>query len=121
MQLGANDLAALEAVVQAEPGHPIGPADLARRLDVSTAAATGVVDRLEARGHLLRRPHATDRRRIVLEMTPSADAAVEEALIPLLAALGGVEERFDAEEQRVIVRYLGEILEVWRRFSVAPE
>ena len=47
----------------------IGPAEVARRLEVSTAAATGIVDRLVARGHVERRPHAADRRRTELVLT----------------------------------------------------
>ena len=42
----------------------IGPAEVARRLEVSTAAATGIVDRLVSHGHVERRPHAADRREI---------------------------------------------------------
>src|SRR5688572_11560767 len=49
----------------------IGPAEVARRLEVSTAAATGIVDRLVGRGHVERHPHPGDRRRTELVMTDS--------------------------------------------------
>ena len=49
--LSATELVTLEHLSREQ----IGPAEVARRLEVSTAAATGIVDRLVSRGHVERR------------------------------------------------------------------
>jgi DNA-binding MarR family transcriptional regulator len=72
--LGVNDMAALDHLLQ---NGPIGPAELGALLGMRSASATALVDRLEAAGHVERRPHPTDRRRLVVEPTPHA---VEEVL-----------------------------------------
>lgn len=83
-----------------------GPAELARRLDVSTAASTGIVDRLEARGHIRRQPHGVDRRRTEVHLTDSGRAEVLSHLRPMLASLRALDEQFDAAERAVVERYL---------------
>ncbi|WP_435745970.1 MarR family winged helix-turn-helix transcriptional regulator [Nocardioides sp. SYSU DS0663] len=86
--------------------QPIGPAELARLLEVSTAASTGIVDRLVARGHAVRRPHAADRRRTEVHLTDSGRAEVLGHLAPMLRRLRALEEDFDEDERAVVERYL---------------
>lgn len=84
----------------------IGPAEVARRLEVSTAAATGIVDRLVARGHVERRPHSADRRRTELMITDSGRAEVVGHLLPMFTALDRLDRAFSEEERAVVERYL---------------
>jgi DNA-binding MarR family transcriptional regulator len=84
----------------------IGPAEVARRLEVSTAAATGIVDRLVSRGHVERRPHAGDRRRTELVLTESGRSEVVGHLLPMFVALDQLDGGFTAEEREVVERYL---------------
>ena len=84
----------------------IGPAEVARRLEVSTAAATGIVDRLVARGHVERRPHDLDRRRTDLHITDSGRGEVVGRLMPMFAALDRHDASFTEEEKAVVERYL---------------
>src|SRR5690606_24680541 len=58
VDLSETEMRALEHVSQ----HDMGPVEIARALEVSTAASTGIVDRLEAKGHVERHPHPEDRR-----------------------------------------------------------
>ncbi|QCX26142.1 MarR family transcriptional regulator [Nocardioides jishulii] len=100
--LGPTDLTALELLSI----EMMGPAELARHLDITTAAATGVVDRLEARGHVVRRPIPGDRRRTGVHIT---DAGRREAwlhLTPMFAALQANDAQFTEEERAVVERYL---------------
>jgi len=64
-QLAVNrtDLSAMEHLIQS---GPLSPTELARRLEISTAAATTVVDRLTALGHTTRMHHPTDRRGVIV-------------------------------------------------------
>ncbi len=84
----------------------IGPAEVARRLEVSTAAATGIVDRLASRGHVERRPHPADRRRTELVLTDSGRGEVVGHLLPMFVALDRLDREFSAEEREVVERYL---------------
>ncbi|CUR62294.1 Regulatory protein, MarR [metagenome] len=84
----------------------IGPAEVARRLEVSTAAATGIVDRLVSRGHVERQPHAADRRRTDLVLTDSGRGEVVGHLMPMFVALDRLDRSFTDEERAVVERYL---------------
>ena len=84
----------------------IGPAEVARRLEVSTAAATGIVDRLVSRGHVERRPHAADRRRTELVLTDSGRGEAVGHLLPMFVALDRLDREFSVEEREVVERYL---------------
>lgn len=84
----------------------IGPAEVARRLEVSTAAATGIVDRLVSRGHVERQPHPADRRRTQLVLTSSGQREVVSHLLPMFIALDRLDRDFSEEERAVVERYL---------------
>ena len=50
-------------------GEPIGPVELSRRLHMTSASATVLVDRLEEAGHVVREPDPHDGRRRVVRPT----------------------------------------------------
>ena len=100
--LTQSELIALEHLIRG----PIGPAGVARLLGVTTAAATGIVDRLAARGHVERRPHASDRRRTELVITDSAREDVLAHLLPMFRALAELDAELSDEERQVVDRYL---------------
>lgn len=100
--LGESELVALQHLAL----EPLGPAEVARRLGVSTAASTGIVDRLEQRGHVERRAHAHDRRRTEVHLTDSGRAEIVGHLMPMFVALRDLEAQFTAEELAVVARYL---------------
>src|SRR5262244_1605420 len=54
-----------------EPGRPIPMGQLAETLACDASNVTGLVDRLESRGLVRRRPSSTDRRLKVLDLTPA--------------------------------------------------
>jgi DNA-binding MarR family transcriptional regulator len=86
--------------------QPLGPAEVARRLDVSTAASTGIVDRLVERGHAERRPHADDRRRVDVHLTDSGRGEILEHLSPMFAELARLDTTLTPAEREVVERYL---------------
>lgn len=101
-RLSHSELVALEHLTTG----PMGPAELARVLEVSTAASTGIVDRLEARGHVARVADPADRRRTSVQVTDSGRAEVVGLLMPMFAALRALDEGFDEAERAVVARYL---------------
>ncbi|UFN43046.1 MarR family winged helix-turn-helix transcriptional regulator [Nocardioides okcheonensis] len=100
--LSESELVTLEHLSREQ----IGPAEVARRLEVSTAAATGIVDRLVSRGHVERRPHEVDRRRTELHITDSGRGEIVGHLMPMFAALDRHDASFSEEEKAIVERYL---------------
>ncbi|KAB7745629.1 MarR family transcriptional regulator [Nostocoides sp. F2B08] len=86
--------------------QPMGPAELARVLGVTTAAASGVVDRLVGNGHAERRPHSVDGRRTEVHLTDSGRAEAVGHLAPMFAALAALDASLTDEERVVVDRYL---------------
>ena len=105
-----SELVALEHLI----GAPLGPAEVARLLGVTSAAATGIVDRLERRGHVERRAHASDRRRTELVITDSAREDVLAHLLPMFRALAALDADLEDEEREVVDRYLRRATEAVR-------
>jgi len=62
----------------ADSGKPLPPHEIAKRLIVSRATITGLVDSLERRAYVNRRPHPTDRRMLLVEITDKGRQAADE-------------------------------------------
>lgn len=101
-RLSEVELATLEELSR----HAIGPAALARHLSVSTAAATGIVDRLSGRGHVEREPDPDDRRRTRLRLTSTGSTEVRGHLQPMFSRLAELDASFEPEELAIVERYL---------------
>jgi len=111
LTVNPTDLQAMEHHIQS---GPLGPTELARRLGISTAAVTAVVDRLVALGHVTRTQHPTDRRGIVVVPAPASVTRAMEALIPMIRGIDGVLDDFEPDEQATITAYLEQVLSVYR-------
>ena len=66
-------------------GEPLEPSVIAERLLITTGSVTSLLDNLEKRGLIRRLPHPEDRRKLLVEITPAAQAIVDE-LLPSLHA-----------------------------------
>ncbi len=116
LTVNPTDLHAMQHLIMS---GPLSPTDLARRLDISTAAVTSVVDRLEALDHASRTQHPTDRRGIVIVPNPTSVARAMETLMPMIMGIDGVLDEFNDEDQAVITAYLERVLVSYR--SQLPE
>lgn len=114
--LSESELVTLEHLSREQ----IGPAEVARRLEVSTAAATGIVDKLVARGHVERRPHEIDRRRTELLITDSGRGEIIGHLMPMFAALDRHDASFSEEEKSVVERYLRGATDAFEQVAGPP-
>jgi DNA-binding MarR family transcriptional regulator len=85
---------------------PMGPVELAKVLGVTSAASSGVVDRLVARGHAERRAHTDDGRRTEVVVTDSGRREVFALLAPMFTALADIDGSLTDEEREVVERYL---------------
>lgn len=108
--LSETELDALEHLVES----PTTPSELARLLDISTAASTGVVDRLERRGHVERRKHPTDRRRLEIHVTDDGRAELLRHLNPMLHALAELDRGLRDDERATVIRFLNGVQAAFR-------
>ncbi|MGN6251544.1 MAG: MarR family winged helix-turn-helix transcriptional regulator [Marmoricola sp.] len=116
--VGVTDLLALDHL--SVPPAPEGVVDLGRRLGVTSASATVLVDRLVAAAHVRRVPHPHDRRRTRLEMTDHAETEVRAALEPLITGLGTVVAGLDEEQAATVLGFLTDLVAVLTRFAAEP-
>ncbi len=86
--------------------EPLGPADLARKLGVTSAAASGVVDRLVAHGHVRRSPHPEDGRRTVVAVTDAGRAEAFTRLASMFRGLSELDASLTPQERAAVERYL---------------
>ncbi|WP_243058367.1 MarR family winged helix-turn-helix transcriptional regulator [Nocardioides sp. SR21] len=114
--LSESDLVAMEHLMR----EPLGPGELARILDVTTAASTGLVDRLAQRGHVQRHPHELDRRRTQVEVTPSGREEVLTHLLPMFLSLDRLDKSFDDAERAVVERYLRGVVATFDELEAQP-
>jgi DNA-binding MarR family transcriptional regulator len=109
--LSHNELQALELLFEA----PMGPAEIARHLGVTTAASSGIVDRLTARGHAVRTPDEADRRRTAVSLTESGATEVVGHLAPMFTALHELDASLDDDQRVAVDAYLRGAVAALRR------
>jgi DNA-binding MarR family transcriptional regulator len=89
--------------------------ELARILGVTSAASSGVVDRLVARGHATRRPHEKDGRRTIVTISDSGREEVLGYLVPMFAELQRMDAELTPEQREVVTAYLRGATRAMRR------
>jgi len=85
---------------------PLGPTELTHRLHMTTGAMTAMLDRLAERDYVVREPHATDRRRIMVALTKSGRDRIFTQVHGMANEVVAITEELPAEERRLIGRYL---------------
>jgi DNA-binding MarR family transcriptional regulator len=108
LELNPSEVDAMEHIM----GDPVGPVELSRRLHMTSASATVLVDRLEQAGHAVRELDPDDGRRRVVRPTTQGANAVFAQIGPLVADLVRAEDGLTARERAVVVKYLNRVLEV---------
>ena len=107
----------LMAIAHVSAEGTLGPSELAHRIDVTTGAVTGLVDRLAERGHLERHPHPGDRRKLLLRVTPHAVEEVMRHVLPLADDVRALAGTFSDEERVAIGRFLEELTAIIERHA----
>lgn len=104
------DAAGLEAMDHLMTTGPTTPTELANRLDISTAAMTLVLNRLEAAGHVRRDRHPSDGRKLVVTAAErSADLAYDRVR-PLIDGIETLIAGLDETERRTVEGFLDGLL-----------
>ncbi|EMD28288.1 Transcriptional regulator, MarR family [Amycolatopsis azurea DSM 43854] len=108
--INATDLAAMEHLTT---DGPLTAKELADRLRVSTAASTHIVDRLEKAGHIVRRPHATDRRKVLVEPVAESMNQIFGHLHPLLRGVEDLVEALSPRDRDVVKAFLTDVVRIY--------
>lgn len=101
---------------------PTAPGTLARRVSLSPATITGIIDRLEKRGLITRERSREDKRKVEIALTPEGRAIAEQMPPPLHETFSRRLQELPAEEQEEIDRVLAKIVDMMeaQEFSAEP-
>ena len=110
MHLGKTDMTALRLMLRAgQTGQPLTAAALARELEISTAATTVLIDRLEKSGHAERRRSGTDGRSIEIWPTAATDDEVRSTMGTMHERMMEIAAALSPEESETIRRFLDDL------------
>lgn len=92
--------------------------DLAEASRLSTGAITAVIDRLERAGFARRVPDPSDRRRVLVEITPKAyEAAFELMTEPMQALYAPLAARYSDDDLRLLIDFTRQGRELQERHA----
>jgi len=111
LSVNNTDLTAMQHLISA---GPLSPSELADRLELSSAAVTTVIDRLEGLGHAARTPHPSDRRGVLVVAAPASVGRALGRILPMVAQIDETIRSFSDDEQQVITEYLSRVVETYR-------
>jgi DNA-binding MarR family transcriptional regulator len=112
LKLSRTDMRCLDLLGRLGPmtaGH------LADESGLSTGAVTFLLDRLEEAGMVRRRRDTEDRRRVWVELMPSAEKRLLRMQQPIAEEMRAVTQRFKAEELAIVRDFMRETKEVFER------
>jgi DNA-binding MarR family transcriptional regulator len=110
MQLPGSDANALGQIVwAAEAGAPLSPAELARRIGMTSGATTVLLNRLEAAGHIRRSRESADRRRVTLRPVPQARERARAFLVRAGAEVAATLRTTPDDDLRTVIAFLSRI------------
>ena len=93
-------------------GDPMTPGQLAAATELPSSTTTRVLDRLERKGMVERRPDASDRRKLWVHARPFDDDQVMAAYAEIVSQMDHVHAGFTVAELQTVLRYLKEIKNV---------
>lgn len=110
MRLGDTDMRALHfLIVCANQGVVATPGSLSQHLSITTASTTKLLDRLEGGGHIVRRPHPTDRRALAIEITAETREVAMRSVGAQHARRFLAAARLTTDERQVVIRFLKDV------------
>lgn len=118
MSLNETDFQAMQHLIK---HRSMSPGELAQFLHLTAAATTTVIDRLAAKGHIVRTAHPTDRRRLLI--SPSAESIKEtmSRLMPMILEVDAKVQTYDGNCQAAIVDYLVSVADSMNERAAALE
>ncbi|MFC9694512.1 MarR family transcriptional regulator [Kribbella sp. NPDC056951] len=93
---------------------PLTPSTLARRAGLHPATLTGILDRLERSGWIVRDRAATDRRSVTIRLLPDRGVEVFRLYQPMLGAMDDVLAGYTEDELELIAGFVQRSVEAGR-------
>jgi DNA-binding MarR family transcriptional regulator len=109
--LGISEMKALDVLMREGP-QTAGA--LAVKLNLTTGAVTGVIDRLERRSIAARLPDPSDRRRVVVKPNLEAIASGENVYLGIAAAFERLYANYSTDELKFLVAHVEHAIEITR-------
>lgn len=106
--IGTTEMRALNFISNA---GEMTPKELSILLDITTGSMTAMVDRLEAVSMVTRNPHPTDRRSLLLTLTPTGRHATQWVQEVFESAIASVYQREGSRDAAADAAFLGAIAE----------
>jgi DNA-binding MarR family transcriptional regulator len=114
--LNRTDMRALDIVGRE---GPIAPTALAHAMGFTTGGVTTVIDRLEQAGYVRRRPDATDRRRLTIEVTEGTRDHDRAVFGPLQQATARLLQGYDDDRLSVVEAFLVTMRELTAKYAAS--
>jgi DNA-binding MarR family transcriptional regulator len=103
--LGVTESEILAMLHLARSGE-LTPGQLGSLLQLSSGGTTGLINRLERGGHVIRRADPRDRRSALVRLTASTEARAGEAWAPLVAEIDAATRELSGPEREAVTRFL---------------
>jgi DNA-binding MarR family transcriptional regulator len=97
--------------------EPLTPGEVTARLTVTTATVTGLLDTLEGRHLARRRPHPTDRRSVLVEITDEGRRLLDELVPELIVREKEWSAPLAAARREQFIRTLGVLQDHFRQLD----
>ncbi|MEO3758804.1 MarR family winged helix-turn-helix transcriptional regulator [Mycobacterium sp. B14F4] len=115
--VAANDFRALLYVMVAETeGRPLTAGDLRKRMGLSGAAITYLVERMIASGHFLRESDPTDRRKVILRVADHGMTVARGFFTPLAEQTSTALTRLSDSDLKAAHRTFTALIDAMRGF-----
>ena len=115
--LNATDYRCLELIIR---NAPLSAKALAREVNLTTGAITGIVDHLEKAGYVERQTNANDRRSIIINPLVT-EKQIHERLGNILEsyrnAIASLFKKYDSKQTSAIVDFLTEFVKILKEQS----
>jgi MarR family transcriptional regulator, organic hydroperoxide resistance regulator len=99
--------AALNALAVIEGnGGPLPAGELSARMHITSGTMTSVLDTLQSNGYIRRQPDPTDRRRVLVDLTPAAQAVLDRLLPEVQQAVTAVMGTLDDQALHALLNHL---------------
>jgi len=96
------------AVIEGE-GQPMLTGEVAARMHITSGTVTSLLDNLERKQYVVRSSDRDDRRRVLIDITPAAQALLDEALPAIQQVARLLVDRIGPERQQVLLDILDEV------------
>lgn len=113
--LADNEIRVMEYVISTvSAGQDATPSDISRRLGISSASTTALLDRLERAGMVERASHPSDRRSILISATPEAERRLTSTMGDYDARLRKVATELQPDGRAVVAGFFTDLADAAR-------